>query len=127
MAHQPTIEAIAHALAAQENRSANDSERKFATRFCIAHEAMKRMHDDEADLLVAKVGLVESFMVGVLAEMASRKKNLANYTEALAANIRKMMEGKIAKHPKDKESEIASVVALEVFDTFMDRVRHGLK
>jgi hypothetical protein len=95
--------------------------------FCIAHEAMKRMHDDEADLLVAKVGLVESFMVGVLAEMASRKKNPANYIEALAANIRKMMEGKIAKHPKGKENEIASVVALEVFDTFMDRVRVALK
>lgn len=82
--------------------------------------------DQHQHILVAKVAMLEQVCLALLIDRAAKEQNPIAWVDGFGSRFRGQVEKKAAQMPKEIEAEISSVVALEVLDTFFDKLRGAL-
>ncbi len=79
--------------------------------------------DQLRHILTAKVAMLEQLCLALMIDRASKEPEPLKWVDAFGKRFRGQVEKKAATLPKELETEISSVVALEVLDTFLDKLR----
>lgn len=82
--------------------------------------------DQSLDILTAKTAILEQVCLALLIERAASEGDPKAWVERFGKRFRNQIEEKARILPSNEGSDVASVIALEVLDSFLDRLRSAV-